>query len=126
MAEGTYVEGLRQTIKSLEALGVDLEDIKDSMAQIAAEAARVAAQHAPSDSGALRASIRGNRAKGKAVVTAGKARVPYAGAINYGWRARGIRGVGFMQAADRVVGPRAVEILEDGINRRIQDRGFAS
>lgn len=124
MAEGTYVEGLRATIKSLEALGVEVEDMKEVMAEIASDAARVASQHAPSRTGALRASIRGNRAKGKAVVTAGKARVPYAGAINYGWRKRGIRGVGFMQAADRVVGPRAVEMLEQGINRRIQDRGF--
>lgn len=122
--EGTYVEGLRETVKNLLALGVDLEDLKDTMAAIAAEAANVAQAHAPSRTGRLRASIRGNRAKGKAVVTAGKARVPYAAAINYGWRKRGIRGVGFMQAADRVVGPHAVSMLEDGINDAIRKRGM--
>lgn len=118
------VEGLRQVVRDLQALGVDLEDIKDSMAAIAKAATDVAVSAAPSRSGALRASIRGNRAKGKAVVTAGRARVPYAGAINYGWPARGIRGVGFMQQADTVIGPKAVEMLEQGINDLIEQRGL--
>lgn len=124
MAEGTYVEGLRQTVKELQGLGVDLEDIKDSMARIAEAATDVAQANAPSRSGALRASIRGNRAKGKAVVTAGRARVPYAGAINYGWPRRGIRGDHFMQAADEAIGPKAVAMLEDGINELIEKRGL--
>lgn len=122
---GTRVEGLQRTIRALQALGVDLEDLKDTMAEIAQEAKEIAASEAPDRSGALRASIRGNRAKSKAVVSAGGARVPYAGAINYGWRARGIKGVGFMQEADRVIGPRALQMLEAGINDKIKDRGLS-
>ncbi|WP_206443825.1 HK97 gp10 family phage protein [Nocardioides turkmenicus] len=126
MAGEGSVQGLRQVVKGLLEIGVDLEDLKDAMADVAKAATDVAQAAAPTRTGALRASIRGNRAKGKAVVTAGRARVPYAGAINYGWPARGIRGVGFMQKADEVVGPRAVQMLEDGINKIIQDKGFDS
>lgn len=125
MAGEGNVTGLRQVVKGLLEIGVDLEDLKDAMAEVAKAATDVAQAAAPVRSGALRASIRGNRAKGKAVVTAGRARVPYAGAINYGWPKRGIRGVGFMQKADQVVGPRAVEMLEQGINRIIEEKGLS-
>lgn len=124
MAGEGSVQGLRQVVKGLLEIGVDVQDIKDAMADVARVATDVAQAAAPVRSGALRASIRGNRAKGKAVVTAGRARVPYSGPINYGWRSRNIRGAFFMQRADEVVGPRAVELLEDGINRIIDEKGF--
>lgn len=126
MAGEGSVEGLRQVVKGLLEIGVSLEDLKDAMADVAKAATDVAQAAAPVRSGALRASIRGNRAKGKAVVTAGRARVPYAGAINYGWRDRNIRPARFMQKADEVVGPRAVQLLEDGINRIIDEKGLSS
>lgn len=122
MPGGHYVEGLRETIRDLTSAGVEIEDLKDAMGRIASEAADVAARYAPSKTGKLRASIRGNRAKGKAVVTAGRASVKYAGAINYGWAARNIKAAGFMQKADAEVGPRAVELLEDNINDILKDK----
>ncbi|MBC7269901.1 MAG: HK97 gp10 family phage protein [Streptomyces sp.] len=125
MAGEGKVQGLRQVVKGLLEVGVELDDLKDAMAEVAKAATDVAQAAAPVKSGALRASIRGNRAKGKAVVTAGRARVPYAGPINYGWPKRGIRGAGFMQKADEVVGPRAVQMLEEGINRIINEKGLS-
>lgn len=125
MAGEGNVQGLRQVVKGLLEIGVELDDLKDAMGRIAETAAEVAQAAAPIRSGALRASIRGNRAKGKAVVTAGRSRVPYAGAINYGWPRRNIRGDGFMQVADRVVGPKAVELLEQNINDIIQEKGLS-
>lgn len=120
-----HVSGLRETVKALEALTVEVEDLKDVMANIAQLATESAAKHAPSRSGKLRASIRGNRAKGKAVVTAGRTSVPYAGAINYGWPRRHIKPAGFMQAADKEIGPKALELYEQGINHAIAQKGLS-
>lgn len=118
------VEGLRTAVRDLEALGVDLDDLKDVFAGIAAEGAELASRYAPSRSGKLRASVRGNRAKSKAVVTAGRASVAYAGPINYGWRKRGIEPSRFMQRADADLERRAVAMLEEGIDRAITRHGF--
>jgi len=73
-------------------------------------------------SGDLQSTIRGNRAKNKAVITAGRARVPYAGAINYGWPARNIAPAMFLQKADEVMADRAPQMLQDGIDRLITER----
>jgi hypothetical protein len=118
------VEGLNKLTRALTAAGVAVDDLKDVMASIAALGARAAGTFVPRRSGALGATIRGNRAKSKAVVTAGRARVRYAGPINYGWRARNIAPARFMQRADAVVAPRAVQLLEDGVNDVINREGL--
>lgn len=122
---GFRVEGLTKVVRNLQALGLDVDDLKDAFSAIAAEGAQIAAGFAPRRSGALAASIRGNRAKSKAVVAAGKARVPYAGAINYGWPKRGIKAQGFMQKADAAMRPRALSELERAVNQKIRERGLA-
>lgn len=121
---GVRIQGLNRMVRDLQALGLDVEDLKDAFAPIAAEGARLAAGFAPNRTGRLAASIRGNRAKAKAVVTAGRARVPYAGPINYGWRKRGIAPAMFMQKADEAMRPRALAELEQAINRKIRERGL--
>lgn len=120
-----HITGLREVVRAMEQLGVDLDDIKDAMAGIAAKGSQLAAQKAPRVSGRLATSIRGNRAKGKAVVTAGRASVPYAGAINYGWPSRNIAPALFLQNAEEELAPQAVQMLEDGVNRQIKKRGLA-
>ncbi len=118
---GTRIDGLNETVRSLQRLGVEVDDLKDVMADIAEEGARYAAAFAPKRSGRLAGTIRGNRAKGKAVVAAGRGRVKYAGAINYGWKRRHIAPSMFMQRADAKLAPVAVEKLEAGIDRLIND-----
>lgn len=121
----TRVEGLSRLIRQLEQVGGDVEDVKDVMAGIADKGARLAAGFAPRRSGALAASIRGNRAKGKAVVTAGRASTtPYAAVINWGWPNRGIPASGFMQRADRALQPIALRDLDEGLARAIHARGL--
>ena len=122
---GFEVQGLNQVVRDLEAVGVEIEDLKDAFQEISTQGAQVAASFAPEKSGALRDDIRGNRAKNKAVITAGRARLPYAGPQNYGWPKRGIAPSGFMQKADEVIGPRAVQILEAEINETIQRKGLS-
>lgn len=119
------VEGLTETLRGLQRIGVEAGDLKDAMAEIAAEGARLASSFAPKRSGRLASSVRGNRAKAKAVVTAGRARtVPYARVINYGWPKRGIRAARFMQRADEQLQPRAVEMLETGLDKAIRRAGL--
>lgn len=121
---GVRVEGLNQALRSLQEFGLDIDDLKTAFSAISQEGARVAAGFAPKRTGALAGSVRGNRAKSKAVVMAGRARVPYAGAINYGWPARGITGSHFMQRADAVMQPKALALLDQEIDAAIRRRGL--
>lgn len=122
---GFRVQGLNAVVRDLQAMGLEVEDLKDAFSSIAAEGAQVAAGYAPVRSGRLSRDVRGNRAKSKAVVTAGRASVPYAGPINYGWPARNIAANGFMQKADEVMAPRAIQMLETEINTQIRKKGLA-
>lgn len=124
MASGVRVTGLNKVVRELQALGLEVDDLKDAFADIASDAAQKAAGYAPRRSGRLVGSIRGNRAKNKAVVTAGKAKVPYAGAINYGWRRRRISPNPFMQKADADMAPVVVERLTAAIETIINERGL--
>lgn len=103
---------------------MEIDDLKDGFAGIAARGAQLAATLAPHRSGRLAGSVRGNRAKGKAVVTAGRATVPYAAPINYGWRRRSIAPDRFLQRADAQLEPIAHELLEDALNHAISGKGF--
>jgi hypothetical protein len=121
---GFRVEGLTAVVRGLQALGAEVEDLKAAFSAIAAEGAEKAAGFAPKRSGRLAGNVRGNRAKSKAVVAAGGATVPYAGAINYGWPRHGIQASGFMQKADQAMEPVAINRLEEEINRQIRQRGL--
>lgn len=95
------VEGLRETLKQLEALGAT----KDEFVAINVEAARTVADAAQSkvpvydgtrnsktgkryyykSGGDLRASLRVSKAKGYAAVVMGNRKVQYANPIHWGW-----------------------------------------
>ena len=121
---GFRVEGLSSVVRALGGLGLDVDDLKGAFSEIAREGAEKASSYAPRKSGRLAGDVRGNRAKSKAVITAGRASVPYAGVQNYGWPKRGIAAKGFMQKADQDMQPVAIQRLEDEINRRIRARGL--
>jgi hypothetical protein len=118
------VDGLAQVVRALLAIGLDVDDLKDAFSAIAREGAQIASREAPRLTGALAADIRGNRARSKAVVAAGRVSVPYAGPINYGWAKRGISPSGFMQAADREWQPYALQRLAHEINSKIAEKGL--
>lgn len=125
MPNGVRVEGLNKVVRDLQKLGVEIDDLKGTFADIAEEGARLAGRFAPHRSGALKRTVRGNRAKNKAVVIAGRAKVKYAGAINYGWPSRGITPSLFMQRADQALQPRAVQMLETGLSQAIRKAGLS-
>lgn len=121
---GVRVEGLNRLVRELQGLGLELDDLKDAFAEIARKGAETASSFAPKRTGALAASIRGNRAKNKAVVAAGKARVRYAGPINYGWPARNIRASSFLQRTDLYLRPWAVDMLDEALMDAARRRGL--
>lgn len=90
MAATVQVKGLNEALRALSKAGDDFEDLKDANQELGSIIARKAAAIVPKRSGALEQSIKANRAKKKVQIKAGGARVPYAGVIEYGWRARNI------------------------------------
>lgn len=121
---GFQVEGLAELQRDLRRLGADTEDLKAANQAIALRGAVLAAGYAPKRSGALAGDIRGNRAVGKAVITAGRRTIQYAGPQNYGWPRFNIKPQLFMQRADEALRPYAVQMYETEINARITQRGL--
>lgn len=100
MASATVrVQGAPRLRRALKQAAGDVDDLKAAHAAVAALVASTAASRAPRRSGALAASVRGNRAASRATVAAGGARLPYAGPIHYGWPARGIDAQPFISDA---------------------------
>lgn len=93
------IDGLPKLRRALREAGQDVADLKDANAATAALVAGVAASRAPRRTGRLAASVRGNRAAGKATILAGGAAVPYAGPIHWGWPAHGIEAQPFASSA---------------------------
>lgn len=123
---GVRVEGLRELTRNLTKLGIDVADLKGVFGRLAQQGAELAAEYAPSRSGALAASIRGSKARNYAAISAGNARrVPYAGAINYGWRRRNIAPSHFMQRASDALAAHVVPDLQAEVERLIAERGLA-
>ena len=125
MAEGVRVTGLSTVVRQLKALGLEVTDLKDAFAKVASEGAERIKGHTPRKTGRLAGSVRGNRAQSKAVVRAGRAAVPYAGPINYGWPKRHIAAAQFMQKGDREMQPIAVRELEAEIEKAIRRKGLS-
>jgi hypothetical protein len=123
VAEVLKITGLQEVERDLARIGVKLSDL--DFAGIASEGMRLAASFAPKRSGKLAASIKGSKSKSRATIRAGGARVPYAAAINYGWRKRHIEPAGFMQRADEVLRRRVPAELEEQMKRIIAGQGMA-
>ena len=108
------VEGLRRTLRAMEAAGTaagDMKDLMHSLGQIVVDAANVPT----GATGKLSATPRAGRGKTKAVVRAGGARTPYAGVIHYGWPARNIAPQPFLVDALRSTRGDVFTSLDAGI-----------
>ncbi|MFC0623826.1 hypothetical protein [Kribbella deserti] len=123
-ASGVRVEGLKKLVRELEGLGADIADLKDAFGNLAKRGAAVAAGFVPTRTGRLKATVRGNRAKNKAVVTVGRATRPYAAVVNYGWKARNIAPAEFTRKTDQVMAPEAVSEITDSLQQIIRKRGL--
>lgn len=118
------VEGLREVVRDLERAGVEVADLKEAHARIATEGATTAKGYAPHRSGKLAGSVRGNKAKNKAQVIIGGARVRYAGPILFGWPRRGIRAANTIERTDAHMAIEAPRIFEQELTRIFTKYGF--
>jgi len=79
------VEGLQQTVKALQALGVDKSEISNANYEAAQTLIRSATPLVPVRSGRLRASLKPSRTQSYAAARAGNSQVQYANPIHWGW-----------------------------------------
>ena len=111
-------ELLRQLRKARDA-GLD-EQLKRTHADGAEIVARRAAQLAPRKSGALAGDIRGSGAKRSARVRAGRAALPYAGPIHYGWPERNIEEQPFIADAVSDKAGEVAKMFRDNIDKMLR------
>lgn len=126
MDGGVKVTGLRELVRDLEKVGVEVADLKEAFGAIATRASNLASSFAPRRTGKLAASIKASKAKNYAAVSAGSARLaPYAGPVHYGWPARNIPANPFLTRADEAMRPTVVNDLESAIERLIAQKGLS-
>lgn len=112
------IRGVNELARDLHKFDPDmLEVLKDSNQQVSEHAAGYVRAEAPVRSGALAGTVRVGRTARSAVVKIGSARVPYAGPINYGWRAHNIEPNPFIERAK----DRALPELAALVERKLRD-----
>jgi hypothetical protein len=91
MAGGAIqVEGAKQLRDSLKRAAVSVDDLKAAHKAVAEMIAQRSDSRAPRRSGRLAGDVRAAGTAREAIVRVGRARVPYAGPIHWGWPARNI------------------------------------
>lgn len=118
------VDGVKEVRRALRKVEDGATDLKAAHAEAAKDVAETARGIVPRQSGTLAASIRSTGQAGQGVVRAGRAAVPYAGPIHFGWATRNIAPNPFLyEAADQ----RAEEVTErflTALNELAQQAGL--
>lgn len=112
---GAQVVGLRNLTTTLRRAGEDLADLKDANAAAATLVAGAARAAAPTRTGRLASTGRGNRAVGRAQVIFGGARAVYAPVVHWGWPRRRIPARPFASQAAQRTEPQWVPIYENAV-----------
>lgn len=102
MSDGTgevRIEGLQRLVTTMRKAGEDLSDLKAANARAADIVIAAAESLAPRRSGKLASSLRSSKVPGRARILAGRASVPYAMPIHWGWPARNIEPNPFVSMA---------------------------
>lgn len=115
------VRGARQLRSAAKRAGVELDDLRDAHAAAARVVVAAAGSVVPHRSGRLAATVRGSGTKTAAIVRAGGAAVPYAGAIHWGWPRRNIAPSLYLTGPATDTEPTWVPIYE-AATQRVLDR----
>lgn len=119
------VEGVSEVRRALRKMDGGAQDLKEAHAEGAAVVAAEARALVPYRTGVLAGSIRSSGQARAGVVRAGRASVPYAGPIHFGWAKHGISPQPFLyEAADR----RADEVRDRylrGLRSLARDSGLS-
>jgi len=113
------VDGLSELQKALREAGGD--DLKAALKEVNKEAAEVVAATArsrvPVRSGSLLSSLRTSATLKSGVIRIGKAKVPYAGPIHFGWPKRHIHPQPFLYDSLDARYSQVIKIYEDRIDK---------
>jgi len=115
------VDGARQLRATMKAAGADLSDLNAVNKRTASLVSAEAVGRSPRRSGALAATVRPAGTRTAAIVRAGRASVPYANVIEFGWPARGIEAQPFVFEAAQAKEPQWTAFYEGEI-AKIVDR----
>lgn len=119
-SSGARVTGLRETVRSLEKYGVEVDDLKAAFSKITNNVVRAADARVPRGAtGLLASTIRPAKSKNKSVVRAGSAKVRYAGVRHWGWPARNIAPAPFLAGPADDYAPMAVQEITAELNHLI-------
>jgi hypothetical protein len=127
VSAGAYrvsVIGERETAARFKALGLRARDLSHAFAEIAGDVRNDARGLSPKVTGRLAADVRPGAAKTKATVYVGRASLPYAGPINYGWPRRNIAASRFMNRAADDKADDAAETINREMRRLIDVTGL--
>lgn len=119
MATQVRVIGGRRLRKTLKAAGVDLRELSAINKKAASVVAGSARGSAPARSGRLASSIRPGATQRAGVVRAGRASLPYAGVIHWGWPQRNIAAQPFLSEAAQSTESTWSELYWDELQRLI-------
>jgi HK97 gp10 family phage protein len=116
---GLKITGLRETIKDLEALGIEAAELKVAMNKGAKILADELRKEVPKASGLLASTVKPNNAKGSAIARIGGARPKhYAPFVNYGHQSK--PATLFAQKAAKNSKDRAVTAIEQELSSIIR------
>lgn len=114
----TRVHGLRETVRTLERLGVETQDLKAGFKKAGNVVVDDAKTRVPVLSGKLMNTIKASNTKNKSIVRAGGARVPYAGVIHYGGY-HNIEAHPFLTDAASAKEAQVVNVIDEELNKLI-------
>ena len=119
------IEGLQKTVREMQRLGIEVEDLKATFTKVGAAGVMRAQGLAPKRSGKLAGSIRQSRRKNSVILKAGNNRksasgVPYAGPIHWGWPKRNIEANPWMWNMADGLEPQFMRWLEAELNSLIR------
>jgi len=125
-SQGVTVQGLREVVRGLERLGIDVSDIKNAFQKIGTKAVNQAKTNAPKQTGNLAGTIRQSKRKNAVLLQAGynSNRLKYAAVHEYGWPKRGIPAKSYMRDTVEQLGGYAAQELEQELASLIRKRGF--
>ena len=117
------VEGAARLRRTLRQAGIDLADLKASHAEAGQIAAAGGKARAPRITGTLASTIRSTGTNTGATIRAGFARVPYAGAIHWGWPGHNIEPNPFLTEGAQDTEPEWVAVYQAAIDEALNQIG---
>ena len=118
------VEGARELRKALKNVEDGTADLKSVHADAAHVVELRATQIVPRKTGRLAESIRSTGQARQGVVRAGKASVPYAGPIHFGWPAHNIAPQPFLYDALDQRATEVIDLYQQRVDKLIKDNGL--